>query len=84
MDPSSTVPVSVDLTTTYGGLFLGNVLAIGFWFLQCFQTYVDALDIMQYSRSLLMTHHAQRLLSFEVRTFDQLDVNITQTYVSDP
>jgi hypothetical protein len=38
--PPAMLPISIDLTTTYGGLLGGNVLAIGFWFLQIFQTYV--------------------------------------------
>jgi hypothetical protein len=40
MDPAAALP-SVDLTTTYGCVLVGNVLAIGFWFLQIFQTYVN-------------------------------------------
>jgi hypothetical protein len=61
MDPPA-IPMSVDLSTTYGALLLGNILAIGFWFLQIFQTYVELLDFMWSSRALLTRYHTQGLL----------------------
>jgi hypothetical protein len=68
MDPSGIIPMSVDISSTYGALVLGNMLAIGFWFLQCFQTYVDYAFGIIHS---FTKHCTQGLLFSPVCTRDQ-------------